>query len=54
MAYICGFEKDKDLMEYIKNEWIEDRNEDVMQWAKNARNIIRSNNELKLVYLLRE
>jgi hypothetical protein len=37
-----------------KNKWIEDREANVMQWAKNARNIIRNDKELKLIYLLRE
>jgi hypothetical protein len=53
IAYICGFGKDKHLMEYVKNKWIEDRDANVMQWAKNARNIIRNDKELKLIYLLK-
>ncbi len=54
IAYICGFRKDKLLMEYIKNEWMNERNNDILQWAKNSRNIIRNDNDLKLIYLLRE
>jgi hypothetical protein len=54
IAYICGFRKDRLLTEYIKNEWINKCNNGVLQWAKNACNIICNGNDLKLINLLRE
>jgi hypothetical protein len=29
IAYICGFRKDRLLMDYLKNVWINDHNNDV-------------------------
>ena len=51
---ICGFRKDRQMIEYTKDQRIAQKHQDVLQWARNAQNIIRYDNELKLIYLLRE
>ena len=54
IAYICGFRKDRQMIEYTKDQWIDQKHHNVLQWDINAQNIIRYDNELKLIYLLRE
>ena len=54
IAYICGFRNDRQMIEYIKDQWIYQNHHDVLKWARNAQNIICYDNELKLIYLLRE
>ena len=52
--YICGFRKDGKIIEYTKDQWIDQKYHDVLKWDRNVHNIICYNNELKLIYLLRE
>ena len=55
IAYICGFRKDRERMEFIKNRWMTDEcDNNVLQWAQNATNVIHNDNELKVGYLLKE
>ena len=54
MAYICVFRKDMQMIQYTKYQWIYQKHHDVLQWARNSQKIIRYDNELKLIYLLRE
>ena len=53
IAYIYGFRKDRQIIEYTKYQWIYQKHHDVFQWFRNAQNIIRYENEFKLIYLLR-
>ena len=54
IAYICGFRKDRQVVEYTKDQWIDHNHHDVLQWARNAKNVIRYDNESKFIHLLRE
>ena len=36
IAYICGFKKDRQMIEYTKDQWIDKKNHNVLQWARNA------------------
>ena len=54
IAYICGFKNYRQMIEYTKDKLIDQKHHDVLQWARNAQNIICNDNELKLMYLLRE
>ena len=54
IAYISGFRNDRQITEYTKDQWIDQNYHDVLQWARNAQNIICYDNELKLTYLLIE
>ena len=54
ISYVFGFRKDRKMIEYTKNQWIDQKHHNVLQWSRNAQNIIRYGNELKLIYLLRE
>ena len=54
IAYICGFRNDRQMIKYTKDKFIDKNNHDVLQWDRNAQNIICHDNELKLIYLLRE
>ena len=47
--YIFGFRKDIQLIEYTKDQWVDQQHQDVFQWARNTQNIIRYDNELKLI-----
>ena len=40
IAYICGFIKDRQMTEYTKYQWIYQKHNDVLQWARNTQNII--------------
>ena len=40
IAYICGFRKDRQMIEYTKDQWIYQNHHDVLQWYINAQNII--------------
>ena len=42
------------MREYTKHQWIDQNHHDVLQWARNAQNSIRYDNELKLFNLLRK
>ena len=54
IAYICGFDRNKDLMISTKEIWFEERHDDLFEWAKNGRNIIVGDDDLRLIYLLRD
>ena len=54
IAYIYGFIKDSQMIEYTKDKWIDQKHHGILQWAINAQNIIRYDNEFKFIYLLRE
>ena len=54
IAYICGFQRNIHCMQEIKEQWIDQRDNDVLNWARNGTNIIRYDTDLKLVLLLRE
>ena len=54
IAYICGCIKDRQITEYTKYQWNDKKHHGVLQWAKNSQNIIRYDNGLKLIYLIRE
>ena len=53
-TYICSFRRDRKMIEYTKDQWIDKKHNDVLQWARNAQNIIHYNNGLELIYLPRE
>ena len=42
------------MIEYTKDQWIDQKHNNVLQWARNAQNNFFYENELKLIYLLRE
>jgi hypothetical protein len=55
IAYICGFRKDKTLMEMIKETWKNEYKEnDVLKWARNAKEFLHHDNDLRCIYLLKE
>ena len=54
ISYIFVFIKDRQIIEYTKDQWIDKKHHDVLQLDRNAQNIIPYNNELKLNYLLIE
>ena len=54
IAYICGFRKDSQIIEYAKYQWIDQNYHDVLKWAINAQYVICYENELKFIYLIRE
>ena len=43
------FRKYRQLMEYTKDQWVDQQHQDVFQWDRNTQNIICYNNELKLI-----
>ena len=53
ITYICGFRNDRQMIEYNKDKWIDKKDHDVLQQDRNAKKIIRYDNELKLIILLR-
>ena len=53
IAYICGFQRNKELMEYIHQKWLENHDNNVLNWAQNAKNIIKHDNDLKLILLFK-
>ena len=54
IAYICDFRKDRQMIKYTKDQLIDKNHHDVLQWDRNDQNIIFYDNELELIYLLRE
>ena len=52
--YICGFKNYRQIIEYTKDKWIDEKHHNLLKWARNAHNIIGYENELKLIYLPRE
>ena len=42
LAYVCGFDRNKELMKLIKDEWREQTDGDAFIWAKNITRIIQS------------
>ena len=54
IAHICGLRKNRQMIEYTKDQWIDQKHHNVLQRAINAQNIICHDNEFKLIYLLRE
>ena len=36
ISYICGFRKERQMIEYTKDQWIDQEHHDVLQWARNA------------------
>ena len=54
VAYVCGFQRNKDLMHFVRNKWIENHDGNTLQWAKNAHNIIQNDEDLKLVCVFKE
>ena len=40
IAHIFGFRKDTKIIEYTKYQWIDQKYYNVLQWARNAENII--------------
>ena len=54
IAYVHGFESDKNKIEDIARVLKEEKNDDFLLWARNGRNIIYNYAELKLIYLMRE
>ena len=54
IAYVCGFQSDENKIEDIARVWQEERNDDILLWARNGRNIIQYHVELKLIYLMRD
>ena len=53
ISYICGFVKDRKMIEYTKYQWKDKKYHGVLQWSRNAQNFICYDNELKIIYLLR-
>lgn len=64
LAYICGFEKNKDAIDFVKQEWKEEQHNDSLQWARNGEQVISrvngsiesnlNTNGLRIVLLFRE
>ena len=54
IAYICGFIRDRKVIEYTKDQCIDQQHHDVLQWDRNAQNIICFENKLNFIYLLRK
>ena len=54
ISYTCGFRKYIQMIEHTKDQQIDQKHNNVLQWARNAQNNIFYENELKLIYLLRE
>ena len=42
-----------EIIEYTRDQWIDKKHRGVLQWSRNAQNIIRYDNEMKIIYLLR-
>ena len=42
------------MIEYTKYQWIDQKHHALLQWDIKSQNMIRYENELKLIYLLRE
>ena len=42
------------MIEYTKHQWIEQKYHNVLQWDRHTQNIIRYDNKLILIYLIRE
>ena len=42
IAYICGFDGKKELMDEVKLNWIDAKDEDCFQWVKNREEVINS------------
>ena len=42
------------MIEYTKDQWIDQKHNNVLKWARNAQNTICYENGLKFIYLLRE
>lgn len=64
LGYICGFDRKKDLMTYVKNEWRIRADVDYMKWLKSGQEIINGlqqsnifnieNSDLSLICLFKE
>ena len=54
IPYICVFINDIQMIEYTKDQQIDQKQHGVLQWARNAQNVIRYDNELELIHLIRE
>ena len=48
IAYIYGFIKYRQMIEHTKDQWFYQKHHDVLQWSRNAQNIIRYDNKSKL------
>ena len=42
------------MIEYTKYQWIDQKHHIILQWARNTQTFIRSDNELKFIYLLKD
>ena len=42
------------MIEYTKYQWVDQKHHDVFRWARNNKDITTQDNELILIYLLRE
>ena len=42
------------MIQYIKDQWIDQQHHNEFQWDQNSQNIVPYDNELKFIYLLRE
>ena len=54
IAYIVGFDRNIDYMEEIRDQWIDNQNNDIKCWAKSANDIIRFDDDLRVIYLFRD
>ena len=36
ISYICGFRNNTQMIEYTKDQWIDQNHHDVLQWSRNA------------------
>ena len=54
IAYICGFIKDSQMIEYTGYKWIDQKHHDLLQCYINVNDIICCDNEFKFMFLLRE
>ena len=54
IANIFGFIKDRNMIEYTKYQWIDQKHHDILQWYIKSQNIIHYYNEFKFINLLRE
>ena len=56
IPYICGFDGGKELMDEVKLNWIDAKDEDCFQWVKNREEVInfmQNNTTNSMQYSLR-
>ena len=54
ITHICDFRRYRQMIEYTKYQRNDKKHHNILQWTINNKNIIRYDNELEFIYLLRE